>query len=299
MKPYTLLVQIMSFLLLILAANSYSFAQTVFTYKSPESDTDIRTTYEAAAMKLALDKTVAEFGPYDMQPTPRINTARSVQSIKSNSFQNYFATLGYNEKYSTEDDIIYVRFPVDLGALSYRTCFMPETIKNKVANIRTLADLRKLTMGQGRGWSDAKVLRHNGFQVEEIDAYDQLFKMTAAHRFDLFCRGATEIKGEYDTWKDLKGLAYDRTLLIYYSMPIFFYTNAQNKLAAERLTKGFQKAYADGSLRSLWRSQNQASIDFAQLNKRRIFRLDNPWVKSIDFDYTQYYYQLDVAKTAP
>jgi hypothetical protein len=299
MKPYTIFVQIMSFLLLIVAANSYSFAQTVFTYKSPESDTDIRTTYEAAAMKLALDKTVAEFGPYDMQPTPRINTARSVQSIKSNSFQNYFATLGYNEKYSTEDDIIYVRFPVDLGALSYRTCFMPETIKHKVVNIRTLADLRKLTMGQGRGWSDAKVLRHNGFQVEEIDAYDQLFKMTAAHRFDLFCRGATEIKGEYDTWKDLKGLAYDRTLLIYYSMPIFFYTNAQNKLAAERLTKGFQKAYADGSLLALWRSQNQASIDFAQLNKRRIFRLENPWVESIDFDYTKYYYKLDVAKTAP
>ena len=299
MKHYKTCTQFVSFVLLILAANSHSFAQTVFTYKSPESDTDIRTTYEAAAMKLALDKTIAEFGPYDMQPTPRINTARSVQSIKSNSFQNYFATLGYDEDYGTKEDIIYVRFPVDLGALSYRTCFMPENMKQKVSSIRTLADLRKLTMGQGRGWRDVKVLRHNGFHVEEIDTYDQIFKMTAAHRFDLFCRGASEIKGEYDTWKSLKGLAYDRTLLIYYSMPIFFYTNADNKLAAERLTKGFQKAYADGSLLALWRSQNQASIDFAQLNKRRIFRLDNPWVKSIDFDYTKYYYKLDVPKTVP
>jgi ABC-type amino acid transport substrate-binding protein len=265
----------------------------------PEAYANNTPNYEVSVLKLALDKTLKEYGPYELKPAPKINVNRSLQSIKANTFTNYFASLGYNENYGSPDEITYVRFPVDLGVLSYRTCFVPQESLAKIQKINTLDELRKLSMGQGRGWVDGAILKHNGFEVVEIEPYPNLFKMVAAHRLDLFCRGSNEIKEEYERWGETEGLSYDRHLLIYYPMPIFFYTNSQNKQAVARVTKGLYKAYADGSLMKLWRVHHQASVDFAELDKRKVFRLENPLVKSIDFDYAKYFYKLKIQQTVP
>lgn len=275
------------------------FAQTIFTHRVPEAYTRDTPNYEVSVLKLALDKTLKEYGPYELKPAPKINISRSLQSIKSNTFPNYFASLGYNENYGTPEEITYVRFPVDLGVLSYRTCFAAKESLANIAQIDTLEELRNLSIGQGRGWVDGAILKHNGFDVEEIEPSTNLFKMVAVNRLDLFCRGANEIKEEYERWKDLAGLGYDRHLLIYYPMPIFFYTNSQNNEAIARVTKGLLKAYADGSLMKLWRAHHQASVDFAELDQRKVFRLENPLVKSIDFDYAQYFYKLKIQQTLP
>lgn len=298
MSRYSIAVQLLSSILLILAAQTRSFAQTVFTYRVPEAYTNVAPSYETSLLKLALEKTRTEYGPYEFKPAPQINQNRVIQSIKADAFPNYFASLGYNEEYNNSPELTYIRFPIDLGVLSYRTCFAPTNMLDEVAKINTLDELRALSIGQGRGWVDIYILKHNGFKVIEAEPYSALFKMVVAHRFDLFCRGANEIKEEYDHWNKTEGLGYDRHLLIYYPMPIFLYTNSNNKQAIARVTKGLRKAYADGSLHALWRKHHQASVDFAELNKRKIFRLDNPIVKSIDFDYAKYFYQLDVKRHA-
>jgi len=289
-----IVVRLISILLLILA-ETRAFAQTVFTHRVPEAYVSAIPSYEVSILKLALDKTIDEYGPYEFRAAPAINVTRAVQSIKTNAFPNYLASFGYNEDYNTAE-MDYVRFPIDLGVLSYRTCFAPKTMLDKLAKVKTLDELRKFSVGQGRYWIDSDILRNNGFTVTEVDPYSALFKMTAAHRFDLFCRGLNEIKEEYDRWGTIEGLGYDRHLLIYYPMPIFFYTNSSNKEAIARVNKGLRKAYADGSLMALWREKHQASLDFAALKKRKLFRLENPFVKSIDFDYTKYFYKLDTEK---
>ncbi len=298
MIRYPLVIQSLSLLLLMLAAETRAFAQTVFTHRVPESYASETASYETAALKLALDKTIKEYGPYEFKAAPQINLNRVIQSIKTDTFPNYFASLGYNEDYNSNPDITYIRFPVDLGVLSYRTCFVPTIMMDKVAKINTLDELRTLSIGLGRGWVDGYILKHNGFKVVEAESYPVLFKMVAAHRFDLFCRGANEVKEEYERWSNTDGLSYDRHLLIYYPMPLFFYTNSKNKDAIVRVTKGLHKAYADGSLLALWRRHHQSSVGFAELNKRKVFHLDNPLVKSIDFDYAKYFYQLNIEKPA-
>jgi hypothetical protein len=45
----------------------------------------------------------------------------------------------------------------------------------KFSAIKTLADLRKNTIGQGAGWLDVKILKHNGFNVVTGSDYDGLF----------------------------------------------------------------------------------------------------------------------------
>jgi hypothetical protein len=268
----------------------------VFTHSVPEAYVSSTPNYETALLKLALDKTVAEYGPYEFRAAPKINVTRSLQSIKADTFPNYFASFGYNESYGTPEEIAYIRFPIDLGLLSYRTCFAPQSNLDQVAKINTLDELRSLSIGLGRGWVDGSILKHNGFNVVEVEPYPLLFKMVASHRLDLFCRGANEIKEEYERWGQTEGLGYDHHLLIYYPMPIFFYTNSKNKEAITRVTKGLKKAYADGSLLALWREHHQASVDFAELDKRKVFHLENPLVKSINFDYTKYFYQLKIDK---
>lgn len=297
MKQHAFVAQLLGYLLLMLVVEVQASEPMVFTHRVPEAYVSSTPNYEESVLKLALDKTIAEYGPYEFKAAPQSNISRSIQSIKANDFPNYFASLGYKDDYITSGELSYVRFPIDLGVLSYRTCFAASDNLEKISKITSLDELRKLSMGQARGWVDASIFKQNGFNVIEIEPYPILFKMVAAHRFDLFCRGANEIKEEFERWGNIEGLGYDKYLLIYYPMPIFFYTNSHNKKAIARVTKGLHKAYADGSLRALWRAHHQASVDFAELNKRKVFRLENPLVKSIDFDYAKYFYPLKIDKT--
>lgn len=289
-------VQVAGLFLLAQQVEAHTSTPMVFTHRVPEAYLSSTPSYEVSVLKLALDKTLKEYGPYELKPAPQISMSRNIQSIKANTFPNYFASLGYNENYDHSGEVTYIRFPVDLGILSYRTCFAPKTMLEDIAKINTLDELRQLTIGQGRGWVDGPILKHNGFKVVEIESYPILFKMVAAHRFDLFCRGANEIKEEYDRWGSIEGLGYDRHLLIYYPMPIFFYTNSHNKEAIARVNKGLHKAYADGSLLTLWKVHHKASVDFAELGKRKVFRLENPLTTSIDFDFASYFYNINIDK---
>lgn len=278
--------------LLLFCAESIA-AETVFTHRVPESEDDTRPNYEVAVLKLALEKTQAEYGAFRLQGSPRINVSRSIQSIRTNNFPNFFYSLGYEKFYDSYKEMAYVPFPIDMGVLGYRTCFTSEQNLEQLAKITTIEELKAFSHGQGRGWVDAKILQHNGFKVIEVEQYDKLFKMVAADRFDLFCRGANEIKAEYESRHTTKGIAYDRSILIYYPMPILLYTNASNTEAIERVTKGLLIAYKDGSLQKLWSEQHKASVDFAELGKRKIFRLENPLIKDINFDHEQYNYKFD------
>jgi len=261
---------------------------TTFTYRAPESDQDHRPDYEIALIRLALEKTINEYGPFNLVASPRMNLARCLLSIRKNDLPNFFCSRGYNETYNTYPDVTYIRFPIDLGLLSYRTCFTNKMVAEKLSNVNTLDELRQFTHGQGRDWADVQVLKENGFKVIEVSQYEQLFKMIAAGRFDLFCRGTNEIKEEYDLRHSIKGLVYDQHILLYYPLPVFMYVNKNNTKAVERMTKGLQIAYADGSLQKLWKQFHQASVDFAHIQNRKIFYLDNPLIKSIDFDYASY-----------
>jgi len=283
--------RILMTVLFLLGSNTS--AETVFTHRVAETLGDTRPDYEVAVLKLALEKTEAEYGPFRLEGAPKINVTRSIHSIRTNSFPNYFYSLGYEKIYDNYKEMTYIPFPIDMGVLGYRTCFTSEKNLEKLARVTTLEELKAFTHGQGRGWVDGKILSSNGFKVIEVEQYDKLFKMVAAGRFDLFCRGANEIKDEYDIRHTMKGLAYDRSILIYYPMPIFLYTNATNTLAIERVTKGIKMAYKDGSLQALWSRQHQASVDFAELGKRKIFRLENPLIDTINFDHEQYNIKFD------
>ncbi len=263
--------------------------QTLFTYRAPESTADHRYDYDTAALRLALEKTRQEYGDYRLEASPAMTFPRAISALSKNEYPNFFVKLSYEASHVSQRNMTFAKFPVDLGIVGYRVCFTGPESNAKVRTARTLDDLKQFSIGQGRGWADVEILRSNGFKVVEASNYENLFLMVANGRFDLFCRGTNELLDEYETHKNIGQLSYDQTFSIAYPLPRFFFTHQSNRQAAERVTRGLLLAFRDGSLQELWRQNYGQSIDFVRLDKRRIFWIENPLLKGLDFDYRQFF----------
>ncbi|MUG29973.1 hypothetical protein [Aeromonas salmonicida] len=277
------------FLTLCLFLPSILMAATRFTYISPESERDPRMTYDRELLRLALDKTRDMFGDYELVPAPIMTKDRARLSLQFNSFTNLFVMDSYSSRRNGKG-LAYVRFPIHLGIVSYRICFVSPRQQAAMAGVTDLDGLRRFTFGQGKGWLDVEILRHAGLKVVEVVSYEMLFKMVARGRFDLLCRGASELRSEQLTHKDVANLLVDDHLLLYYPLPRLFYTNMANGNALKRVEVGLHRAWQDGSLQALWRHSFGPAIAFAGLKQRRMLRLENPFLEGINFDYLPYFY---------
>ncbi len=263
--------------------------ETIFTYRSAESKLDVRYNYDTSLLQLALENTLDTDGPYKLIPSPLMNFARAHAYIQENSLPNFFVKLSYELDFQNRN-MAFVPFPVDLGIVGYRVCFAHPEVVDQLSQVQSLEDLRRFTHGQGSGWSDVKILRHNGFNVTVAPSYQSLFRMVALRRFDLFCRGTNELLDELTSHQHIQNLSYDSSFTIAYPLPRFFYTNAANSDALDRIRRGILIAYNNGSLQALWRKQYQKSVDFARLSSRRVFTLENPLTDGLNFNYKQYFY---------
>lgn len=264
--------------------------EMVISHRLAETSNDKRESYNIALLHLALEKTKSKYGPYRMQSIPQMNTPRSLYAASLNIYPNLVLEISYDESHVNKGDLTYVDFPVDLGVVGMRVCFVNQALKKEISNVKTLDELKKYSIGQGVGWADTTILRANGFKVIEVATYEGLFKMVSAGRVDLFCRGANEILEEYNSFKYLPGLAVDESFAIVYPLPRFYFISTHNLLAKARIEEGLQIAYHDGSLLQLWSAHYADSLNFTHLKQRRIFRIPNPMIANLPKDYEQYFY---------
>ena len=152
-----------------------------------------------------------------------------------------------------------------------------------------MKDLHRYSIGQGVGWVDSEILRANGLKVIEVSNYESIFKMVIAGRINLFCRGANQLQAEVEEFKSLTNLTYDESFVLVYPLPRFFYLNAKNTVAKERIQTGLQIAFKDGSFKQLWKKHYQSSVDFSKLGQRKHIYLENPLLKNLPPDYKQYF----------
>ncbi len=276
-------------LLLILLLVEQATAELVVWHRSPLDFGNNRYIYDIEVLRLALEKTRPAYGDYQLRGLPATNYARLLHSLRQNTHPNLILEISYDKKWDESHELTYVPFPIDLGIIGYRICFVNPAVKEEIKQVTSLQDLRQYTMGQGVGWADIGILRHNGFTVTEVSSYTSMFKMVAGGRFDLLCRGANELMDEFEQYKTIGKLTYDESFALVYTMPRFFYLNGKNVLLKKRLEEGLHLAYADGSLMELWRRENQLSVEFAQMPKRKVFNLDNPLIEGLSKDYEQYF----------
>jgi hypothetical protein len=267
-----------------------ALAEFVVSIRSPETKSDRREDYSTALVILALEKTKAEYGDYQIVNAPAMNTARSIYSLESGKYPNMLIELSYEKKMEEEFNFIYIDFPVELGIVGYRICFASPQVYEELKKVKKLEDLKKYTIGQGAAWVDTAVLRHNGFNVIEISNFNSIFKLVEMGRIDLFCRGANELQKEYEAQKHSGLLHYDESFVLQYDLPRFYYLNKNSTLAKERLEKGLALAYQDGSVKKIWEQYFLERVEFAKLKQRRVFHLENPEVESLQNNYKKYFY---------
>lgn len=241
-------------------------------------DADSRYEYDWAVLRVALQKTEPRYGPFELhQSTYPMSPQRVAQELLMPGGRiNVFARATSTE---LEQQYLPVRLPIDKGLLGYRMFLVRDADLPRFAAVRTLDDLRKLRVGQGKDWIDVPILRKAGFSVVEGTSYPGLFAMLDAGRFDFFSRGIDEALRELKE----RRTAYPRmviepTLLMQYPLPLYFFTrrDAEGKLLAQRITDGMEIMIKDGSLNSLFQQYKGESIKAGLLQGRRVLRLDNP-----------------------
>lgn len=269
--------------------NSLIFAQEVFTLRSPEGQYDTRYNFDNELIELALQATIKDFGPYTIKYSHQMNFSRAIKIATVNQLENFFFKNSY-ELSLEKSGLIPVYFPVDLGIVGKRICFVNPNIKDEFSKVRSFSDLKSFVHGQGQDWSDVKILRYNKIKVKEYSTYESLFYAVAIGRIDLFCRGANEIKSEVEKFGPIvKDLMVDSHIVINYDLPRFFYTHKSNLRAKERIEKGLKIIFENGLYEKLWQKEYAASIAFSNLSKRQYINLENPLLKDLNFNYLQYF----------
>ena len=264
------------------------------------NDDDTRHLYEVNVIRLILEKTEAQFGPFELKEARGMTHSDSIDIMSGNKeYPNFVRSFGFTPEMESQENLKLIPFPLWRGLLGYRTCFLSDRIVNSFAAAKTLQELREFSHGQGTGWIDADILRYNDFQVKEVSAYTSLFKMVAKNRFDLFCRGANEVREEFGRFSYIHGLEYDRSKVFYYPFPHFLFTHADNTALAERLEAGAEIIVKDGSFEKYWSDYFKNNIRFINFSTRQYVRLENPFMKDFDLPYEHLIYKPESAQAQP
>ncbi len=227
--------------------------------------------YFPKLLRLALEKTRAE-GQYEIvEISQHLTSPRQATELKNNGIINLMWD-GSNRQRETE------LYPVRISLLrhlnDYRVFLIRAEDQPRFTQVRTLADLRALKAGAGVNWPSTDVLRHNALPVVTSIAYEYLFPMLRAGRFDYMPRGVYEAFHEQRA-RTADRLAVEQTIFLHYHVPFYFFVSRENAALGQRVERGLKLAISDGSFRRLFDSipafrHAQAEID---ARKRRVFTL--------------------------
>jgi Bacterial extracellular solute-binding proteins, family 3 len=273
---FTILRLSQALLLLLMAAALPSRAEGLkVIYPSGDIPNDTRFLDVIEMLRTALEKTKAQYGPYELieNPKPMPKSRYFLELEQPNRSVNVVWNSSTEE---LEQRFLPIRIPLRKGLLGYRICFITKENQSKIDQIKTPEDLKKITFGQGIGWNDNAIYEAAGIEVVKAK-YSQLFKMLAINRFDLFPRGVGEIFPEYEqNMAENPALAVEKNLLIIYPFPYYFFFNRQDHALKNRVEAGLRIMKKDGSFDTIFKKYYQASIEKANLKGRRIIRLKNP-----------------------
>ena len=244
-------------------------------YPATESRTDTRFDDLKEILKTALDETVDTDGPYTLEASSRFVTeARYLADIRVGTGEANIVWSSTSE--DKERELLAIRFELRKGLLGYRVALIDERRQKEFDGVASFTDLKRFAIGQGIGWGDVKVYQAAGMRVMTAP-YEDLFRMVANDRFDLFPRGVGEAFHEQAAHRaDVPGLAVERSLLLYYPWPYYFFCNRRDTALAARIERGLKRMRDDGSFDRVFWKYNRGAIEEARMSERRVIRIPNP-----------------------
>ncbi|XEI32775.1 hypothetical protein NMD14_19135 [Aeromonas veronii] len=223
-------------------------------------------------LRLSLDLTVLEYGPYQLVSSPQMEQGRAVKELRSGELVQVgvFAPDGERER-----DLLAVHIPLAKGLLGWRVCLVRQGDEGRFAAIGSLADWHRagLSIGQHRSWPDTRLLKANGLKVTVGNLYEALFNMLSKKRFDCFLRSVIEIEDELRQHPDL---AIEPRLVFRYPLALLFFVSPNYPELAQRIELGLQRARQSGAFDRVFEEGFGSTIRRLKLDERLRLELHNP-----------------------
>lgn len=227
--------------------------------------------YAKGLLKLALSK-IPEKYEWD-ESTANTTEGRVIQMLEDGQLD----IVWYATTNEFEERMLPIRICIFKGLLGYRVLMIKKGMQHKFDGIKSIEDLRRISVGQGRMWADTDVLVANQLNVVKVMKYDGLFFMLDGDRFDAFPRGV------HEPWTEIAGrpslqLDVEEKLLLAYTNPFYFFVNKSNTELARNIEKGLRIAIEDGSFDDYFLNDPtvKAALEKANLKNRIIIPLKNP-----------------------
>ncbi|WP_256253564.1 transporter substrate-binding domain-containing protein [Alteromonas sp. V450] len=256
---------------MLVFAKHASGALWTITYPRPLDETDERTQYPVALLKLALDKTGVN---YELKPSDRILlTGKAMRQLRENREVNIVWSMTDSQR---EKELTPIRIPIAKGLIGLRVFAVSTDKKSKFDNLLSLNDMRRLVPIQGEEWPDTKILQANGFNVFTVPDYREAYAMIIQGKGDFFPRSVMEINAELQAQGSSKGLHLEENFALYYPTAMYYFVSASNKILANLIETGLKRAIDDGSFEALFQSTYSPILASLDIDERKIFTLENP-----------------------
>lgn len=227
--------------------------------------------YAPELLALALSRTPRR---YDIEQSPE-NLAQGravVEMLRPDAPIDVLWTVTTPERQAA---LLPIRIPVERGLFGWRVALVRRTDADRLAAVRTLAELARFQAGQKHDWPDTGILRANGLPVQTSSQYESLFGMLNLGRIDYFPRSVLEIQAELEAHPTLD-LAIEPHLVLRYPSAMYFFVSPRRPELAADIALGLEKAQADGSFEKLFQRHFRDTIESLRLRERRVLALSNP-----------------------
>ena len=233
-------------------------------------------------IKVLLDYTVDDFGPYQLKKSIPMEEGRAMHQLEDGDDMDILWLAATNER---EEMLLPVYIYMGGRSQGYRVCLIGKNQQYRFDNINTLDDWKHsgMIMGSGTHWADTEILEYNGIQVVTNPVSRYLYKQLGKDRFDAFPRGIDEIESnlkKHASKQNELELAVEERLMFVYPLRKIIYLSKGNEQLKKRLEIGYQRALADGVWQKLFGdgSEHVSREQELNLNKRLIIQLENPFL---------------------
>ncbi|WP_105169445.1 hypothetical protein [Pseudoalteromonas sp. T1lg23B] len=247
----------------------------VVRYNIAEYENDSKQGYYIELLRLALEKSIEEFGSYELKPLilKDVPQGRTLDLLANQDIIDVHWSV---TSITREQLLGVVYIPLLRGLMGARLLLIHEDNADKFAAIQNPQWLFNHSIGSGIDWPDTKIYEKTGFDVATGDA-THLHDMLAQKRFELFPRALHE---PWDEIAQRPKLMVEPNLALCYPAAMYFFVNPQNHTLRKRLTFGLQQAIEDGSFEKLFLSDPiiADALQRSRFTQRMVLRIPNPFM---------------------
>lgn len=236
--------------------------------------------YLTDILTAALDKTVSEYGPYEIDfYSQYLSSNRSKLETERGVLLDLLFSTHWRGHFVNPENVIQIEYPVFEGMLGLRRLIVTRERSDQFSHIRSTEDLLRFSAGQGSSWTDIEVLKANNISIVEAQLFDGLFPMLSKHRYDYLPLSILEAQTALQT-KGVKysNLTINEDVYLFYPMPFYLYVNASKPELAHRLSKGLEIAQNDGSVRRLFKQHFYYVKPILDNEAKKLIVLKNPFM---------------------